>query len=145
MIAGAIALVGIFVCAYALNYAHLAARSMPHYPLSTISERFAHAARLLNETFSFPFKTLALAGLVISPFVNRVRWLALPLLVGILVWANTASYDLRNILGLILTSACIPLYAAARAWLDKDLLPESRAGTCRMARWRQDGPFFPSA
>ncbi len=40
LIIGAITLVAIFVCAYVLNYSHLAARSMPHYPVSTMSERF---------------------------------------------------------------------------------------------------------
>lgn len=119
LVIAAIGLVAIFVCAYALNYAHLAARSLPHYPVSTISERFVRAAKLLNESFTIPFKLLALAGFVMSPFLKRIRWLALPLLIGSLVWANTASYDLRNILGLILISAFIPLHAAANAWLDR--------------------------
>jgi hypothetical protein len=113
----AVGLVAIFVCAYALNYLHLAARSMPHYPVSTMSERFARAATLLNGSFTIPFKFLALAGLLMSPFLKRTRWLALPLAIGFFVWANTASYDLRNVLGLLLISAVIPLYAAANAWL----------------------------
>jgi hypothetical protein len=111
-------LVAIFVCAYALNYSHLAVRSMPYYPVSTVSERFIRAATLFNESFTIPFKFLVLAGLAMSPFLKRIRWLALPLAIGFFVWANTASYDLRNILGLLLISAAIPLYAAANAWLD---------------------------
>lgn len=118
LLIAAIGLVAIFVCAYVLNYSHLAARSMPHFPVSTMSERFARAAALLNETFTLPFKMLVLAGLVMSPFLKRIRWLALPLAIGFLVWANTAAYDLRNILGLLLISAVIPVYAAANALLD---------------------------
>lgn len=122
----AVGLVAIFVCAYALNYLHLAARSMPHYPVSTMSERFARAATLLNESFTIPFKLVALTGLLMSPFLKRIRWLALPLAIGFFVWANTASYDLRNILGLLLISAVIPLYAAANAWLDAGLSSNGR-------------------
>lgn len=118
LVIAAIGLVGIFVCAYVLNYLHLAARSMPNFPVLTMSERFARAATLFNEAFTLPFKLLVLAGLVMSPFLKRIRWLALPLTIGFLVWANTAAYDLRNILGLLLISAIIPLYAAANAWLD---------------------------
>lgn len=126
LVIAAIGLVAIFVCAYALNYAHLAARSLPHYPVSTISERFVRAATLLNETFTIPFKLLALAGFVMSPFLKRIRWLALPLAIGFFVWANTAGYDLRNILGLLLTSAFVPVYAAANALLDAGPAPGGR-------------------
>jgi hypothetical protein len=122
----AIGLVGVFVGAYALDYAHLAARSMPHYPVSTMSERLIRAAALLNETFTIPFKLLAFAGLVMSPFLKRIRWLALPIAIGFFVWANTAAYDLRNVLGLLLISAFIPLYAAGKAWLDVGLAPAGR-------------------
>jgi hypothetical protein len=123
LLIGAIGLVAIFVCAYAINYSHLAARSMPHYPVSDLSERFFRAARLLNESFTIPFKVLAFTGLVASPFVKRIRWLALPLLIGFFLWANTASYDLRNVLGLLLISAFIPLYAIANALLDARPFP----------------------
>jgi hypothetical protein len=126
LLIAAIGLVAIFVGAYALNYAHLAARSMPHYPVSTMSERFIRAGTLLNATFTAPFKLLAFAGLVMSPFLKRIRWLALPMAIGFFVWANTAGYDLRNILGLLLISAFIPLYAAANAWLGAGLVPGGR-------------------
>ena len=33
------------------------------------------------------------------------------------MWANTASYDLRNLLGLLLISAFIPVHAAMRAFM----------------------------
>jgi hypothetical protein len=126
LVIAAIGLVTIFVCAYALNYSHLAVRSMPYYPVSTMSARFTRAATLLNESFTIPFKLMALAGLVMSPFLKRIRWLALPLAIGFFVWANTAAYDLRNILGLLLISAFIPLHAAANAWLDTGLAPSGR-------------------
>ena len=125
----AIGLLAIFLSAYALNQAHLAARSMPNFPVSTMSERFARAAVLLNDSFSIPFKLLALLGLAMSPFLKRIRWLALPLAIGFFVWANTAAYDLRNILGLLMISAVIPLYAAADAWLDASPAPV-------LQRWR---------
>ena len=126
LLVAAIGLVAIFVAAYALNFAHLAARSLPHYPVSTISERFLRAAKLLNESFSIPFKSLAVAGLAMSPFIKRIRWLALPMAISFFAWANTASYDLRNILGLLLISAFIPLYAAANAWLGAGPPPGGR-------------------
>lgn len=129
LVIAAIGMVAIFVCAYALNYSHLAARSMPHFPVSTMSERFSRGAGLLNESFTLPFKLLVLAGVVMSPFLKRIRWLALPLAIGLFVWANTAAYDLRNILGLLLISAVIPVYAAANALLDAGRLSSE-------PRWR---------
>ena len=114
--AAAIGLFLAFMTAYALVYANLAVRSMPHYPVSDLSDRLAHALALFNRNFTLPFRILAVAGLLISPFLPRVRWLALPLLISISVWANTASYDLRNVLGPVLICAFVPVYAAARAW-----------------------------
>jgi hypothetical protein len=77
------------------------------------------ATRLLNRNFSLPFRILSLAGLLMSPFLPRARWLALPLLIGVSVWANTASYDLRNLLGFVLICAFIPIHVAARAWIKR--------------------------
>lgn len=108
-----------FVAAYALVYWHLAVRSMPHYPVSELSERLARALGLYNRSFTLPFRILAITGLLMSPFLPRVRWLTLPLVIGVSVWANTASYDLRNLLGLVLICAFIPVHAAARAWIKK--------------------------
>jgi hypothetical protein len=95
-----------YIAAYAIVYSHLSVRGMPSYPVS---------ARLLNSNFTLPFRLLALAGLVISPFLPRIRWLTLPLVIGIAAWADTASYDLRNLLGLVLICAFIPVYAVGRA------------------------------
>jgi hypothetical protein len=116
-LAAAIGLFLAFVAAYALVYANLAVRSMPHYPVSDLSDRLARARSLFNRNFTLPFRILAVTGLLISPFLPRIRWLALPLLISIAVWANTASYDLRNVLGPVLICAFIPAYAAARAWI----------------------------
>jgi hypothetical protein len=43
----------------------------------------------------------------------------LPLAAGLWLWANTASYDLRNVLGLLMIGAFIPLYAIARPFVKK--------------------------
>ena len=69
---------------------------------------------------------MALAGLVLSPFLRRVRWLSLPLAAGVWLWASTASYDLRNLLGLLLISVFIPLYALARAYVPIRKLSDER-------------------
>lgn len=116
-IIAAIGLLGIFVAAYVTYYSHLAVRSMPHYPVTELSERLSRAANLLNSNFTLPFRILLFAGLALSPFLPRVRWLTLPLAAGLWLWANTASYDLRNLLGLLLISAFIPLYAVARRFV----------------------------
>ena len=118
-LAAAIGLFVIYMIAYALVYSHLLVRGMPHYPVSELSDRLLRALRLLNRNFSLPFRLLALTGLMISPFLPRVRWLALPLLIGTAVWANTASYDLRNLLGLVLICAFIPVYAVTRSWIGR--------------------------
>jgi hypothetical protein len=115
-----IAMVGLFsafVVAYVLNYSHLVVRSMPNYPVPELSKRLSRALELLKANFSLPFRILAFAGLALSPFLVRIRWLSLPLAIGLYLWASTASYDLRNLLGLLLISAFIPLFAAARALL----------------------------
>jgi hypothetical protein len=103
-----------FVIAYALNYSHLGGRSMPNYPVSELSDRLSNAVTRLKSNLTIPFRIMVFAGLVLAPFLPRIRWLALPLFIGFWLWANTASYDLRNLLGLLLISASIPLYALAR-------------------------------
>jgi hypothetical protein len=128
-IIAATGLLSLFAVAYAINYAHLTARGMPNYPVATWSERLYQAFKLVNSNFTIPFRILILAGFVTGPFIPRVRWLALPMWIGTLVWANTAAYDLRNVLGLLLISAFIPLHAIARA---KGLAPTAPDG----ARWR---------
>ncbi len=113
-ITAAIGVFAIFVTTYVINYLHLTLRGMPYYPVTELSERLSRAANLLHSNFTLPFRILLCAGLVLSPFLPRVRWLALPLGAGLWLWANTASYDLRNLLGLLLIAAFIPLFAVAR-------------------------------
>jgi hypothetical protein len=111
----AIGLVSAFVAAYVIDYWHLSvARAIPTYSYP-LSEKLFRAVKLLNEGFALPFRFLAFAGIALSPFLPRVRWLTLPLVIGFWLWASTASYDLRNVLGLLLISAFIPLFAVARA------------------------------
>ncbi len=116
---GATGLLALFAILYAVNYAHLVARGMPNFPVTDLWERLSRASKLLNSNFTIPFRILLLAGLLLSPFLRRIRWLALPLYAGIWLWANTAAYDLRNVLGFLLMSAFIPLYAAAHRFLDE--------------------------
>jgi len=128
-IVAAIGMVAIFVTAYIIYYSYLAVRSMPNYPVAELSERLSRAGRLLNSNFTLPFRILLFAGLALSPFLPRIRWLALPLGAGFWLWANTASYDLRNLLGLLLISAFIPLYAAARRFATNNVISNE-------PRWR---------
>lgn len=116
LILALVALVSAFVGTYAVNYSHLSMLTMPNYPVTEFSERLSRAANLVSSNFTLPFRILALGGLLFSPFLPRVRWLTLPLCVGFGLWANTASYDLRNILGLLLISAFIPVYALVRTF-----------------------------
>ncbi len=105
-----------FVIAYAQNYSHLGGRSMPNYPVSELSDRLSNAIARLKSNLTIPFRIMVFAGLVLAPFLPRIRWLALPLFIGFWLWVDTASYDLRNLLGLLLISASIPLYALLRRW-----------------------------
>jgi hypothetical protein len=139
-IVAAVGLLAIFVAAYAIYYSHLVVRSMPHYPVTELSERLSRAVKLLNSNFTLPYRILLVAGLALSPFLPRVRWLALPLAAGFWLWANTASYDLRNILGILLITAFIPLYAVANrlatardASHDRQWLVRDRAITAAVA------------
>ena len=129
LILTAFGVVAVFVTAYVLNYAHLEVRGMPHYPVAELTERLSRALKLLSANFTPPFRLLAAAGLLLSPFLPRVRWLALPLAIGFWLWANTASYDARNVLGLVLISAFIPLHALARTFMPRRDLPDQ-------PRWR---------
>jgi len=57
--------------------------------------------------------------------------LALPLFIGFWLWADTASYDLRNLLGLLLIGASIPLYALLRRLpVNIGCSTTTRNGTC---------------
>ncbi|MGY3610989.1 MULTISPECIES: hypothetical protein [unclassified Bradyrhizobium] len=113
-IAAAIGLVVAFAAAYAISYSHLTVRAMPNYPVAELSDRLSRAIDLFNTNFTVAFRVLIAAGVVLCPFLPQVRWFILPLLIGIGVWANTASYDLRNVLGFFLVSAFIAVYAVTR-------------------------------
>jgi hypothetical protein len=119
LIIAAVGLVTAFVAAYAIYYSHLVVRSMPNYPVAELSERLSRAFKLLNSNFTIPFRILILAGLVLTPVLTRTRWLVLPLAAGLWLWANTASYDLRNVLGLLMIDAFVLLYAIARPFVKK--------------------------
>lgn len=127
LIAVAVGLVSAFAAAYMLYYMHLAAHRMPDNPLPA-SERLPHALKLLTN-FTWPFRILAFAGFAMVPFVRSVRWLALPLILGFLFWAKMLSYDLRNLLGLLLISAAIPLCVVTRRFA-------TTAVTSNERRWR---------
>jgi len=107
----AVLLLSCFAIAYAPNYG---GRSMPNYPVSELSDRLSNALARLKSNLTIPFRIMLFAGLVLAPFLPRIRWLALPLFIGFWLWADTASYDLRNLLGLLLIGASIPLYALLR-------------------------------
>jgi hypothetical protein len=114
LVVAAVGLVLAFAAAYIVYYLHLAIVRLPAQSLPM--SRLAHASMLLNSNFTLPLRIVALAGLVMSPFIARVRWLALPLLAGSAFWATVASYDLRNLIGLLLIAIYIPLFALARAY-----------------------------
>jgi hypothetical protein len=127
----AVGLVLAFVAAYAIEFLHLAVvRANPTYPYP-LSERLFRAAQLLNANFSLPFRVMAFAGLAISPFLTRIRWLTLPLGIAIWLWASTASYDLRNLLGILMICAFIPLFALARAYAPTRVHSEERRWNVR--------------
>ncbi|MET3968726.1 hypothetical protein [Bradyrhizobium sp. S3.9.1] len=110
----AVGLVLAFVAIYVIGYSHLTVRSMPSYPVSDLWARLSGALSLFNRNFSIVFRFFAVTGLFLSPFMPRTRWLTLPLLVGVGLWANSASYDLRNVLGFLMIGAFVPIYVIGR-------------------------------
>jgi hypothetical protein len=126
LIVAAVCLLAAFTAMYLLNYAHLSALLMPNNPISERSGRFAQAAALFNASFSLPFRIVVVAGLAMSLFLPRIRWLAMPLLLGFWIWADKAGYDLRNVLGFILVSAFIPVFVVARARLGERAVQNER-------------------
>jgi hypothetical protein len=113
-LAAAIGLFAAFAAAYLVMYWHLTVRSLPGDPVSDLGERLRRSVRLFNSNFTLPFRILACVGIALSPFLPRIRWLTLPLLLGTCLWAATASYDMRNLFGVLLIGAFIPLFAASR-------------------------------
>jgi hypothetical protein len=121
----ALALLSAFAAAYAVHYLHLPSSRPPDYPLP-MAERLSRAFTLINSNFRLPFRIAVFAGLVLSPFLTRVRWLAVPLLAGFAAWASMLSYDLRNLLGFLLISAFVPLFALARSFAPARVLSSGR-------------------
>lgn len=112
------------VILYAIYHVHLQNKGIPSFPVdSTFGQRLARAFDLFNSTFTLPFRIVFVSGLVLFPFARRLRWFALPVYIGIATWANTAAYDLRNILSFLLIGALVPLSMAARRWLDPKAVP----------------------
>jgi hypothetical protein len=108
------AVLAIFALSYWSNYIHLSARTLPNYPVADLSERLSRALHLFNSNFSIVFRIVVVAGLFLSLW--RAPWLVVPLFAGTWVWADTASYDLRNVLGLLLVAAFIPVQATLERW-----------------------------
>lgn len=125
LIVAAIGLVSAFAVAYAIYYQHIAFRRIPDHSIP-IWERLSSAFALFNSNFTLPFRIVLYAGVAISPFVPRVRWLFLPLVIGISAWAFALSYDLRNLIGFLLISAFIPFFALARAYAPSRVFPIER-------------------
>lgn len=128
LIAVAVGLVLAFAAAYAIYYQHILFRRIPDYQLP-ISVKLANSLALFNSNFTLPFRIALYAGVAISPFVPRVRWFSLPLIVGISAWVFSLSYDLRNLIGFLPVSAFIPFFALARAFAPARAFPVERRWT----------------
>ena len=134
LIVVAVGLVLAFAAAYAIYYQSILFRRIPEQSLP-VMERLSSALALFNSNFTLPFRIVLYAGVAISPFVPRVRWISLPLVIGISAWAFALSYDLRNLIGFLLISAFIPFFALARAFAPTMVFPIER-------RWQvPDGAF----
>ena len=107
-------LVVAFGGAYFLNFINLNTLSLPPYAGDSI-EKFERSARLLNENFSLPFRMAACLGIAMCPFVPRIRWLTIPLLLGFYAWGKKSGYDIRNVLGLLAICVVIPPLTFARS------------------------------
>jgi hypothetical protein len=119
---GAVAPLAIVSILYAIYYAHLIRRGMPNYPTTELMQRLSQTWSLFYSNFTLPFKMMVALGLLCGPFLPRIRWVILPAYVAFAVWANTAGYDLRNVLGFLLISAFIPIYTAGRVFLARKSL-----------------------
>jgi hypothetical protein len=126
-----------FAISYLVYFLHLSASSMPNYPVTSLAERFLRAANQLGGNLGLPFRIVAGLGVVLAFFLPRIRWLAFPLLLGFLLWANTASYDLRNVLGFLAISAAIPLLALERTVAISAAIPSwALVRVANEARWK---------
>ena len=125
-LAAAIGLFAAFAAAYLVMYWHLTVRSLPGDPVSDLGEKLRPACACSTAISRCRFEILACVGIALSPFLPRIRWLTLPLLLGTCLWAAAASYDMRNLFGVLLIGAFIPLFAASRKM---DISPAQNAGS----------------
>ena len=123
----AASLLSVMVIAYAIYYAHLKNAGIPNFHVGNVlTERLSRALDLFNSNFTIPFRIVFVLGLLLCPFVKRLRWFSLPLYIAIAIWANTAPYDLRNILSFVLLGAFVPLYAVAHHWFGSKPVPRGK-------------------
>jgi hypothetical protein len=115
VILAVVGLVSLFATAYWIDLAYIG-----NYGLPYSVGRPAHAWQIFSSGFSLPVRILCLSGLFLSLVLPRARWLAFPLFVGIWIWVDRTSYDLRNCLGLVLIAALIPVDALARRYIKGD-------------------------
>jgi hypothetical protein len=116
-----IGLVSLFGATYWITLTHIGYYGVAEYYNPVWRERLVHAWQIFNAAFSLPFGILCLFGLFLSPLLPRARWLTLPLLAGVWIWADRASYDLRNGAALFLIAAVIPADALVRRCLKGDV------------------------
>ena len=114
---GAASVIALFVILYGIYYAHLTVHGMPAYPTTELSQRLAGTWKIFSSNFTLPFKIVVAIGLLSGPFLPRVRWVMMPAYIALVVWVNTAGYDLRNVLGFLAISAFITMYTAGRLFL----------------------------
>lgn len=115
-----VGLVSLFAMASWINLTHIGYYGVSDFYLPDRHERLARAWQIFNSGFSLAIRILCFSGLLLSLVLPRARWLAFPLFVGIWIWADRTSYDLRNCLGLILIAALIPIDALARRYIKGD-------------------------
>lgn len=112
VILAVVCLVSLFAAAYWIDLAYIGNYGLPYQV-----GRPADAWQKFGSGFSVPVRILCFSGLFLSLVLPRARWLAFPLFVGIWIWADRTSYDLRNCLGLILIATLIPVDALARHYI----------------------------
>lgn len=118
IILAVVGLVSLFAVAYWIsNFTYLTGA----YGVAQRRGVAAPAWEKFSTGFSLAVRILCLSGLFLSLVLPRVRWLALPLFVGIGIWADRTSYDVRNCLALVLIAALIPVDALARRTIKGDL------------------------
>ena len=107
-------LVSLFATAYWIDLTHIGVYGLGN------EGGMAQAWEKFSTSFSLAVRILCLSGLFLSLVLPRARWLALPLFVGIWIWADRTSYDMRNGIALVLIAALIPVDALARRYIKGD-------------------------